>query len=132
MTDEISQNQPDQTRSADEVVGLRLRVAELERELAASRAVEERALHLGPRQERESLAGSVEIMGDFQALQAQGVDVSKGGICLEVGKPIPFDIKLTAEGEEQVYRGNMAWMKSLADGSYRLGFRFVPPDLSGE
>ena len=132
MSDENAQNPSDAPLSADEVDRLRSRVAELERELACSRGAEGKALRLGPREEREALASSVEIIGDFRALQAQGVDVSKGGICLEVGQPIPFDIKLSTDGGEQVYRGNMAWMKSLEDGSYRLGFRFVPPDLSGE
>ena len=130
MTDENPNDLTQQASSAHEVAQLRLRVAELEKELAASRSPGGDNIQMAPREEREALASRVEIMGDFEALQAQGVDISRGGICLEVGRPIPFDIKLTAEGEEHTYRGNMAWMKSLEDGSYRLGFKLVPPDLT--
>jgi hypothetical protein len=115
---------------AEEVEWLRQRVTELEEELAIARAPNESSAHLAPREQRENLDSSIEFMGDFADLQASGVDLSKRGLCLEVGKPLPFDIKLNIKGQEHVYRGHMAWMKSLADGSYRLGFQFVPPDLN--
>ena len=114
---------------AEEVERLRQRVAELEEKLATARSAGETSAYLVPREEREEMEGNIEFMGDFDELQANGVDVSKGGLCLEVSKPLPFDIKLSVQNEEYVYRGHMAWMKSLEDGSYRLGFKFVPPDL---
>ena len=125
-------NRPDpQPATADEVARLRKEVAELQAQLAAYHCLEENTIRVAPREERDELGSDVELIGDFDALQAEGVDISQGGLCLEVGDPLPFDIKLHAEGQEHIYRGNMVWMKSLADGSYRLGFNFVRTDLYG-
>ena len=125
----------DQSRNEFELVEelerLRRRVVELEEELSALSAGGEGsgARHV-PRADRRKLEAKVEVRGEFDQFQAQGVDMSTGGLCVEVSEPLPFDMMLSVEDEEYAYRGRMVWMKSLADGSYRLGFRFVPPDLS--
>ena len=125
----------DQPRSEFELVEelerLRQRVVELEEELATLSAGGGGAeVRYVPRADRRKLEAKVEVRGDFDQFQAQGVDMSTGGLCVEVSEPLPFDMMLSVEDEEYAYRGRMVWMKSLADGSYRLGFRFVPPDLS--
>jgi hypothetical protein len=120
------------SQSAQSIVAdLQLQISELQEELATLRAAGKETHMPAPREERAGISSNVELIGDFTALEAEGVDISRGGLCLEVGDPIPFDIKLNTEGQEHVYRGNMAWMKSLEDGSYRLGFEFVRSDLYG-
>jgi hypothetical protein len=69
------------------------------------------------RSERSSLEAQIEFIGDFDIVEASGVDMSDGGIC--------FDMKVTTSDWEQIQRANLAWMKRLESG-YRFGFEYVP------
>ena len=78
------------------------------------------------RSERSSLEAQIEFMGDFDIVEASGVDVSAGGICFEVSETLCFDMKVTTSHGEQVHRAHLVWITRLKDRGYRLGFKFVP------
>ena len=129
MEGKNSNNQREkESELAEELERARRRVCELEDELSRLRAGS--MASRVRREERRELRANIEFVGDFDRLRAQGVDISKGGLCLEVSEPLPFDMKLEIENQEHEYHGQMVWLKSVEDGGYRLGFRLVPPNLS--
>lgn len=80
--------------------------------------------HRRPRQEIET---DIEFISDFDLVRAKGVDLSEGGICFEVDRDLPFEMKFDLEGNRHEKRANLIWMRGLDDGRNRLGFAFVPP-----
>ncbi len=84
------------------------------------------------REQRRAFSQEIEFIGDFDVVEARGIDISTGGICFELDQPLPFDMKLNIDGEQHVYRACLAWMKSLEDGRCHLGFAFVQADRSME
>ncbi len=98
--------------------------------LAAGLAVggdtgEEPPKPLAPREERQPLPADIEFIGDFDILQARGVDVSSRGICFEVDSPLVFEMKVNMAGAAREYRAQLVWMRQLDGERCRLGFRFV-------
>ena len=78
------------------------------------------------RSERLAVEAQIEFIRDFDIVEATGVDLSEGGICFDVSDTLCFDMKVTTPDEEEIHRGNLAWMRRLKDGRYRFGFEFVP------
>ena len=78
------------------------------------------------RTERSPVKAQIEFIRAFDIVEATGVDRSEGGICFDVPDTLCFDMKVTTPDEEEIYRGNLAWMRRLKDGRYRFGFEFVP------
>lgn len=124
----------DRSSTGDEAAELRSQLADMQRQLAcldpagAPEAVAGNGEAV--RSNRSSLEARIEFMGDFDIVEASGVDVSEGGICFEVSDTLCFDMKVTTPEGEQIHRGNLVWMKRLDDGGCRLGFEFVPTSQS--
>ena len=115
----LNSQSPDASGLVAELEEARRHVTELEAKLAASQPADR------SRPERKKLEASIEFIGDFDIIQAAGVDISSHGICFEVSESLAFDMKVELEDEEQVHRGRLVWMKSLAEDGYRLGFQFL-------
>jgi len=81
-----------------------------------------------PRQKRKPLPTSIEFIGDFDLVEAHGVNISEGGICFEVQGGLPFEMRFQHQGKTYQKRGQIAWVKKRQDGSYQFGFMFVPPE----
>lgn len=103
-----------------ELSALRRRIREIERDL-------HRLSFPGSiaRARRTGLPVEVEFIGDFDVVRAQGVNISKTGICFEVCDALPFEMRFSHAGTYQCYRAHLAWMKRLPDGGQRFGFAFA-------
>ena len=76
---------------------------------------------------RKELRAEIKFIGDFGLIQAQGINLSEGGICFEVEGKIPFEMEFELEGETHEHRANLVWMSQVEQGRCQLGFAFVPP-----
>ena len=76
---------------------------------------------------RKELEAEIKFIGDFGLIQAQGINLSEGGICFEVEGKIPFEMEFEIEGETHEHRANLVWMSQVEQGRCQLGFAFVPP-----
>jgi len=85
---------------------------------------------LSSRLQREELPTTIQFIGDFGLVQAQGIDWSEGGIGFELPEPIFFDMAFAFEGKTHHHRAQLVWMKTLANGRYCFGFQFVPVESS--
>ena len=81
-----------------------------------------------PREAREPLDATIEFIGEFDVVEARGVDISTHGLCFEVAEPLTFDMRITDGGKPQEMRGRLVWMRATEDGHYRCGFEVVPVD----
>jgi hypothetical protein len=84
------------------------------------------------RSPRVELGADIEFIGDFDIVNATGIDISDGGLCFELSAPLPFDMRFEHKEEDHSYRANLAWMRQLPDGKYRFGFEFVKKGLEDE
>ena len=85
------------------------------------------------RAERQPLQAQIEFIGDFDIVEAQGVNLSSGGICFEVSESLAFEMRFEAGDGQHRHRAHLAWMEALPDGGHRFGFKFVPDEEeSGE
>jgi hypothetical protein len=105
-----------------ETDALRDKAAALESRLA------ERVRKPSPRQPRREIQADIEFIADFDLVRAEGIDLSEGGICFEVGRDLPFEMRFELEGRRRENRANLVWVRRIGDGRYRLGFQFVPPE----
>lgn len=78
------------------------------------------------RSQRSDLNANIEFIGDFDVVQAQGIDLSEGGICFGTADGLPFEMRFELEGEVHQHRAHLIWMKQQEDGTYRFGLKFVP------
>ena len=106
-----------------EIVSLRRQVAELEAKLAGDIVPSRQAIDRPPRLPLET---RVEFMGDFDVLQARGVNISEDGICFEVREDLPFEMRFALHGRVQTRRAHCVWVRRLPSGGCHLGLRFVP------
>ncbi len=105
-----------------EADALRDKAAALESRLA------ERVCKPNPRQSRREIQADIEFIADFDLVRAGGIDLSEGGICFEVDRHLPFEMRFELEGRRHEKRANLVWVRRIGDGRCRLGFRFLPPD----
>ena len=85
---------------------------------------------LKERASRSPLKTEIEIVGDFDILEAIGVDISDTGICFELKKQLFFDMRFM-QGERLVEkRARLVWVKYVDDERARLGFHFVETDIA--
>ena len=82
------------------------------------------------RAQRNELQTSIKFIPDFGLVNAQGVDVSDGGICFEINEGILFEMEFNYEGKEHQHRAKMVWMKELENGNSRFGFSFIEGETS--
>lgn len=83
------------------------------------------------RSKREPFHAGIECIGDFDILNAEGIDLSDGGICFELSAPLPFEMRFETTEEDgdktpEEHRAHLVWIRELDEGRFRLGFRFVP------
>ncbi|MCC7265375.1 MAG: PilZ domain-containing protein [Candidatus Latescibacteria bacterium] len=104
-----------------EIGALRQRLAELQREAGPD-----------PRTDRAELQTAIEFIGDFDVLQAEGVDLSEGGIGFELRHPLFFEMHFTFDGRARQHRAHLVWMKLTDEGGCRCGFKFDAPAPSPE
>lgn len=83
-----------------------------------------------PRQPRREIGAEIEFIADFDLVLAEGVDLSEGGICFEVDRDLPFEMRFELDGNRYEKRANLVWVRRQSDGRYRLGFQFIPPEPS--
>lgn len=85
---------------------------------------------IAQRPKREPFHAGIECIGDFDILNAEGIDLSEGGICFELAGALPFEMRFeTGENDEketEEHRAHLVWIRELDEGRFRLGFRFVP------
>ena len=76
------------------------------------------------------LRAEIKFIGDFGLIQAQGINLSEGGICFEVEGKIPFEMEFEIDGETHEHRANLIWLSQVGKDRSQLGFSFVPPASS--
>ena len=79
-----------------------------------------------PRQPRKEIDAEIEFIADFDLVRAEGIDLSSGGICFEVSRDLPFEMRFELEGKWYEKRANLVWVRRQDQGRYRLGFQFIP------
>ncbi len=78
------------------------------------------------RPQRSDLGANIEFIGDFDVVQAKGIDLADGGICFSTDEGLPFEMRFELDGEMHQHRAHLIWMKQQEDGTYRYGMKFVP------
>lgn len=76
---------------------------------------------------RKELKAEIKFIGDFGLIQAQGINLSEGGICFEIEGNIPFEMEFEIEGEKREHRANLVWTSQVEQGRCQLGFASVQP-----
>ena len=111
-------------RLRDQLSGLEQRVQELDQfsDLPNEVAPE--------RSQRRELPTNIHVMGDFNIIQARGINVSDTGICFEVNYDVPFEMEFEQDGDRERHRADLVWMRQLEDGRNQFGFKFVPSEES--
>jgi hypothetical protein len=92
----------------------------------------ERREPLKERASRRPLHSEIELIGDFDIIEAEGVDISESGICFELRKQLFFDMRFVQNGTLSEKRARLIWVKQTDDGRPRLGFHFEEPATSEE
>lgn len=104
-----------------EIQKLRGRIAELEDQLDACMNIAVRE-----RMPRYPLNARIEFVGDFDVVNARGVNISDGGICLKLADELPFEMQFEHDGRRVQRRAHLVWLKRHEDdGGYHSGFKFV-------
>ena len=112
----------------NELQELRRRITSVEERISLVEEERGTTEQAQPRSERLPLSARIEFIGDFDLLEAEGVDQSETGICFELGRPLPFDMQFMTDGELVSRRARLIWVKQLEGGRSRLGLRFIDPD----
>ena len=79
-----------------------------------------------PRPQRSELHTNVEFIADFDVIQAQGIDLSEGGVCFGTDDGLPFEMRFELDGKAHQQRARLIWMKQQEDGTFQYGLKFVP------
>ena len=108
----------------EEVEALRKHVTDLTEKIAAQQQKDTEPET--SRTQRNAIRTPITFIGNFSLVQAQGIDLSEGGVCFEVSEDLPFEMEFEINGETHQHKGALVWMKTLANGSSRWGFKFVP------
>lgn len=110
----------------DELNVLRQQVAELD---TKTDILEKKAESISKkwiaRSPRVELYVDIEFIGDFDIVQAKGINLSEGGICFEMAEALPFEMQFAVEGKMQKHRAHLIWMKRIPEGGFRFGLKFV-------
>jgi len=80
---------------------------------------------LNPRQERKPFEGTFTFAGNFEEVEARGVDLSEGGVCFEIGGDLPFALQVRYGARIVERIGSLAWAQRLGNGKCRFGFEFL-------
>lgn len=114
-----------------EIGELRRRLGDLEERAAAgtgAKESEESAEPAMPRSQRLPLDARIEFIGDFDVALARGVDHSAGGLCFELDDDLPFEMRFSLDGQEQMRRARCVWLRRKPEGGYFIGLEFIEPE----
>lgn len=104
----------------EEIQTLRRRIEELENQLDACMNIA-----IQERMPRSPLNARIEFVGDFDIVNALGVNISEGGICLKLSDHLPFEMQFEHEGRRVRRRAHLVWLKRHESDGYHSGFKFV-------
>ncbi len=81
--------------------------------------------HIGlARPPRVAFDAKIKIKSDFDTIDAQGINLSKGGLCFELDEPLRFNIKFEFEDDVHNRKVELVWVRKFND-KYRFGLKFV-------
>jgi len=109
-----------------ELAELRQRMGRLERQLARCQG-EDGFLPAAPaeRPERTEMPTHVHVIPDFDIVEAEGINISDGGICFAIDEDLPFELRFELGGEQHMHRAHLVWVKRRPTDGYHFGFMFV-------
>jgi hypothetical protein len=116
-------DQPNKQELIGELQELRLQVQNLEKLMS----VMAKGGGIQPRAPRRPLDSEIEMIGDFDIIEAEGVDISDSGICFDLKKPLYFFMRFTYNGAIVERYARLIWVKQNNNGYSRLGFQFEHP-----
>jgi hypothetical protein len=119
----MEKEHPSKDRIIEEIKTLRKQINQLEAKISGSEKKKGSEYRKDP---RETFDADIEFIGDFDVVNATGINISKGGICFEVSQSLPFDIRFRDEDKTHDLRAHLVWMVRLPNGKFRFGFRFSP------
>jgi hypothetical protein len=109
---------------AEELCSLKDYVAKLENKLKG--LTERPATDVRSREfPRIPLDARISFIGEFDIVEALGVNLSAGGICIEMKDDMYYEMKFENEGSEIFRRARLVWSRRLEKGGCRLGLEFV-------
>ena len=77
-----------------------------------------------PRAPRVTFNSNIEFIGNFDILQAEGINLSNEGLCFELEEALPFEMRFDFENELQKKSAQLVWVKRTQSGKYRCGLKF--------
>ncbi len=114
----------DKNRLAEELCSLKSYVAKLEDKLKS--LTERPEVDVKSREfPRIPLDARISFIGEFDIVEALGVNLSAGGICIEMKDDMYYEMKFENEGSEIFRRARLVWSRRLEKGGCRLGLEFV-------
>ena len=90
--------------------------------------LEEKQITPTQRANRESIYTNIEFIGDFDIIEAKGINISEGGICFLLNDPLAFEMRFELNGSIERHRGQLKWVKKVENEGYHYGFKFVQTD----
>lgn len=115
--------QPNKQELIGELQELRAQVQNLEKLMS----VMAKGGGIQPRATRRPLDSEIEMIGDFDIIEAEGVDISESGICFDLKKPLYFFMRFPYNGAIIERYARLIWVKQNNKGYSRLGFQFEQP-----
>lgn len=114
----------DNNRLAEELCSLKSYVVKLEDKLKS--LTERPEVETKGREfPRIPLDARISFIGEFDIVEAMGVNLSAGGICIEMKDDMYYEMKFENEGSEISRRARLVWSRRLEKGGCRLGLEFV-------
>lgn len=114
----------DTNKLEEELSLLKSYVAKLEDRLKG--CPERPEIDIRPREfPRIPLDARISFVGEFDIVEAMGVNLSAGGICIEMKEDMYYEMRFENEGAEVSRRARLVWSRRLAKGGCRLGLEFV-------
>jgi len=77
------------------------------------------------RQPRTSLNSDIELASAFDIVEAEGINVSEGGVCFEVARPLLFDMQFEESGEMVSKKAALMWVEKRKSYGFYIGLKFV-------
>ena len=123
----MKKHQKSKVQYIEELEAMRRQVTLLEAKVAQMEDDEDSSQKHFVRSPRQELCAEIEFIGDFDIVQAKGINLSDGGVSFESDGDLPFEMRFELEGETHSYRAHLIWVKRLPQEGYQFGLKFVPP-----
>jgi len=98
---------------------------QLIKELDALRSKLTRPEAVSIRPPRFELNTKIELTGNVDIVEAQGVNLSKEGICFELPETLTFEMRFDFGEEVREHKAKLIWAKHLPEGKFRMGLKFI-------